>query len=107
MASMELLDLCIWSHSGGHYFLLLQHRQRLLNGWLSLGLRGVSLSLGFDSQSGHSSEKDFEHGLHIVYQHLLEVSLLLSEHVVLLLLPHFKYYTFVYVPVPHVLFKIL
>lgn len=107
MSSVELLHLGIRSHSRGNYFLLLQNSQRLLDWWFPLWLRRVSLSLRLDSQSSHSSEKDFKDGFHIINKHFLEVSLLLPKNFIFLFLPHFKYDTFVYIPIPDVLFEIL
>ena len=100
VSGMELFCFGIWSNSSADDLFLFQYSEALFH-W-----RFATLRL-FNSKCGHTSEEYFENRLHIVYKHFLEVSFLLSEVFVLLLLPHFKDDTLVNIPITNVWIKIL
>lgn len=108
LASMELFDPRVGSHSSRHYLLLLEHGQAGLDvahfGQILFYVARVGSP---DLESVHSTEKYLEYGLHIVDKHLLEVALLSLQLGIVLFFPHFKDDTLVDVPVAHMAFKIL
>lgn len=109
VSSMVLFDSCVLSYTRSDSAL---SRQLLkTEGVFEVSL-GWSVSIvvkcfGLDSDSAHAFEEDLECRLHIVYKHLLEVLLLLSQLGVGLVLKHLEDDTFVDVPVTHVTFKIV
>lgn len=97
---MKLFDLRIWTHSGADDLFLFEDGERRFN-------RGFARRRLFYSESGDPSKENFENGLHVVHKHFLKVSLLLSEVLVLLFLPHFEDNALVYIPVTDVLIEVL
>lgn len=78
LSCMELLHACIMSHSGLDDPLPFELREVLLN-VVVLDLVCFLLSIlacslfSLDSQDRHACEKQFENGIHVVEQHLLEL----------------------------------
>lgn len=97
---MKLFDFSVRSYPSAYNLFLFQYSETRFD-------RRFSTGRLFYSKSRDSSKEYFEHGFHIVDKHFLEVSLLLSEGLVRLLLPHFEYDTFVDLPVSDMRIKIL
>ena len=101
---VELLHLRVRPNTGLHGSLLFQNGQTLLySQTAAIGKPGLLLNFN----GAHAPKEYFEHGLHIIHEHLLKILFLLVQLWIFLLLPHFVDDTFINVPILNVRQKIL